>query len=279
MQAAIRKGNLMGGINVGYRICSLNVKKSDRNDETDRDFYAFLKQLIALEGIDVFAFQEASYRLGLIEGVLKNLPPYWADKTVPDSELAFVWNTNRVAECSKTQMPQVFESYKADKHMYREPVCARFVPVDFKLNFEIRLINVHIVHHRKDSPNPVEDRKNECGLAKGVIYEMVDKPPTGKDGSFRSVFTVVLGDYNLNCDACNQCGPANIRTYQEELTTLKSGSPGYSRSYDHFSYRADSTVPRNTPRRIDAVDHYFNGDFKGYRDNVSDHVPVKLELL
>lgn len=278
MQAAIRKGNLMGGINVGYRICSLNVRKSIRSDDKDRDFYAFLNNLIADEGIDIFAFQEAK-DIYFIRGVRRNLPRYWDGDSVPNSELAFVWNTNRVAECSKTQMPQVFESYKADKHMYREPVCARFVPVDFKLNFEIRLVNVHIVHHLKDSPNPVKDRKAECSLVKGVIYETVDKPPTGKDGSFRSVFTVVLGDYNLNCDACNQCGPANIRTYQEELTTLKSGSPGYSSSYDHFSYRADSTVPRNTPRRIDAVDHYFNGDFKGYRDNVSDHVPVKLELL
>lgn len=266
---------------MSYRICSLNVKKSDRNDETDRDFYAFLKQLIALEGIDVFAFQEASYRLGLIEGVLKNLPPYWADKTVPDSELAFVWNTNRVAECSKTQMPQVFESYKADKHMYREPVCARFVPVDFKLNFEMRLVNVHIKHGGDDSAKSIDTRKYECSLAKGIIYEMVDKPPTGKDGSFRSVFTVVLGDYNLDCDACNQCGPEIVRTFQDEKTTLKASElePGYKNSYDHFSYRVDSTEPRSTPYRIDAVRRYFNGDFKGYRKKVSDHVPVKLELL
>lgn len=265
---------------MSYRICSFNVLRSIRSDTNDRAFYALLNQLIADEGIDIFAFQEAK-NINFIKNVVKNLPSRWVGEPVQNSELAFVWNANRVAECSKARTPQVFHRYKADPRMLREPVLARFVPVDFKLNFEIRLVNVHIVHHLKDSPNPVKDRKYECSLAKGVIYETVDKPPTGKDGSFRSVFTVVLGDYNLDCDACNQCGPEIIRTFQDEKTTLKASElePGYKNSYDHFSYRADSTVPRNTPRRIDAVDHYFNGDFKGYRDNVSDHIPIKLELL
>lgn len=268
---------------MSYRICSFNVLRSIRSDTNDRAFYALLYQLIADEGIDIFAFQEAkniNFIKNVVKNVVKNLLSHWVGEPVQDSELAFVWNANRVAECSKHREPHAV-NYRSKRPMSREPILARFVPVDFKLNFEMRLVNVHIKHGGDDSAKSIDTRKYECSLAKGIIYEMVDKPPTGKDGSFRSVFTVVLGDYNLDCDACNQCGPEIVRTFQDEKTTLKASElePGYKNSYDHFSYRVDSTEPRSTPYRIDAVRRYFNGDFKGYRKKVSDHVPVKLELL
>lgn len=265
---------------MSYAICSLNVHRSVRGDEKDRDFYAFLNDLVRDEQIAIFAFQEAR-NINFISGVKKNLRSRscspWKGEPVTNSELAFIWNPDRVAEISKAQNPQVFTSYKSDRPMSHEPVCARFVPVDFRLNCEFRLVNIHVRHGGKDiQKNIKEERKVECELAKGVIYQAVDQPSTGKDGSFRSVFTVILGDYNLDCGACNQCGPEMIHTYQEEETTL---GKSYCNSYDHFSYHADSTVPRGMPSRIDAVSRYFNGDFTGYGKKVSDHVPIKMELL
>lgn len=262
---------------MSYRICSLNVLRSVRGDDKDREFYTFLNNLIVSEGIDIFAFQEAK-DINFIRGIRRNLPSYWAGEAVPNSELSFVWNSNRVAESSKAQMAQVFVSYKSDKHLEREPVCARFVPVDFKLNCEIRLINIHIKHGGNDSAKFIDERKEECNLAKGVIYQTVNKSPAGKDGSFRSIFTIVLGDYNLDCDICNQCGDGMVRTFQDGETTLKISEPGYHRSYDHFSYDAESSVPCGEPTSIDAVNRYFYGDFASYRKKISDHIPIKLEL-
>lgn len=268
---------------MSYAICSLNVHKSKRDDENDREFYAFLNDLVRDEQIAIFAFQEA-WNINFLSGVKKNLRSRscspWKGEPVTNSELAFIWNPDRVAEISMSPELEVFTGYTSDQHLVREPVRAIFTPVDFRLNCEFRLVNIHAWHGGNDIQKniKIEKRKVECELAKGVIYQAVDKPFTGKDGSFRSVFTVILGDYNLDCGSCNECGPEMIRTFQEEKTTLKK-EEGYCSSYDHFSYHAESTVPRGMPSRIDAVSRYFNGDFAGYGKKISDHVPVKIELL
>lgn len=264
---------------MGYNICSFNILRSARNDENDRDFYDFISKLIAREGIVIFAFQEAK-DIFFIRGLRKNLPPHWKGEYLPNSELAFVWDSRRVEECSRRNEPRIFMNYPSDTHMAREPVYGRFKPVDFDLNCEFRLINVHLYHGGDDSLASMLIRRIECDLAKGVIYQMIDKPPMGRDGNFRSIFTVVLGDYNLNCDECNTCGYTDVSTYQDEGTTLKKKEPGYCNSYDHFSYEKDSSVPRCPPSRINAVEDYpeFGGDFQRYRGKISDHVPVKLEI-
>ena len=268
---------------MSYRICSFNVLRSVRGDDKDRKFFDFIKKLIYKERIDIFAFQEAT-NINFIESVLRNISSYfshWNGGALHNSNLAFVWNSNRVEECSRRHEPRIFSDYRSDTRMFREPAYGRFRPVDFKLNCEFRLINIHIKHGGDDSAESINTRKLECDLAKGVIYQTIDKPSTGKDGSFNRVFTVVLGDYNLDCDTCNTRGPENIRTFQDEKTTLKKDGPGYKNSYDHFSYdiKNNGTVPRNPPSRIDAVKDYFQDDFTLYRKEVSDHVPVKLEIF
>ena len=85
-----------------------------------------------------------------------------------------------------------------------------------------------------------------------------------------------------------------IVTVQSEFTTLKQQSTtntdnseqqefpgGYANDYDHFSYNVN--IERNREvylnyQRIDAVNKYYNGDFKSYHKNVSDHVPIKMEI-
>ena len=261
---------------MSYRIGSLNLLKSHRNEQEGRIFYGFIYELIADEGLDILALQEAQNKV-VTDGILKNLPSYWTGVHPYGSEFSFLWNMNRVNECSKSHEPRVFVDYKADIHMKREPLYGRFSPRYLDSSNEIRLINVHIVHGGNDAAVTIVRRKAECNLAKDVIHRKID---THRYGNFKRAFTVVLGDYNLNCNECNSCGPVNVQTIQDEKTTLKIDEPDYNKSYDHFSYDMEKnySVPY-TVSRIDAVNRYFNGDFTSYKRNVSDHVPVKLEIF
>ena len=260
---------------MGYRIGSLNVLKSYRTEEPGRIFHGFIYDLIADEGLDILEFQEAKNKF-VIDGILKNLPSYWTGSHVYGSEFSFIWNSKRVEECSKSREPRIFVDYKASTHMKRDPLYGRFSPSDLKLNNEFRLIDIHIEHGGSDTAATIDRRKLECELTKDVIHRTID---THRYGNFKRAFTVVLGDYNLNCIECNQCGSPNIQTFQDEETTLKN-EQGYSKSYDHFSFDVEKnySVPY-TVSRIDAVNRYFKGDFIDYKKNVSDHVPVKLEIF
>ncbi len=95
-----------------------------------------------------------------------------------------------------------------------------------------------------------------------------------------------------------------VRTVQSELTSLKRpkddldstekydvdeesnaeesqefDSDLYSKDYDHFSYdvvRFDGIGIRT--QRVDAVGDYYNNDLATYRQEVSDHVPIKIYI-
>lgn len=95
-----------------------------------------------------------------------------------------------------------------------------------------------------------------------------------------------------------------VRTVQSELTSLKrpkndpastenydvdkesddeseqeSASDYYSKDYDHFSYdvvRFDGINVRT--KRVDALGKYYNNDLVKYRQEISDHVPIKIYI-
>jgi hypothetical protein len=161
--------------------------------------------------------------------------------------------------------------------MKREPLYGRFSPKYLGTSNEFRLINIHIVHGGSDTAEASDRRKAECGLSKGEIHGRID---AHRYGNFKRAFTAVLGDYNLDCKDCNSCDSGNVQTFQDKETTLKSKEQGYCHSYDHFSFDVikNSSLPY-TVSRIDAVNRYFKGDFTKYKENVSDHVPVKLEIF
>ena len=96
---------------MGYRICSLNVRRSVRGDKKDREFYGFIKKLIDNEGIDIFAFQEAK-DIDFIKNLKRNLGLRWRGEPLYGSELAFIWNSYRVEECSRRHNPIVLGDYK-----------------------------------------------------------------------------------------------------------------------------------------------------------------------
>ncbi|MCK8059720.1 MULTISPECIES: hypothetical protein [unclassified Fusibacter] len=261
---------------MSYRIGSLNLLKSYRTEEQGREFYGFIYDLIADEGLDIIAFQEAKNRI-VIDGILRNLPSYWTGTHVYGSEFSFIWNSNRIVECSRNSEPRIYSDYRSSDRMKRDPLYGRFSPRYLDSSNEFRLINIHVEHGGNDSLDSIIRRKKECELAKGVIHQKID---THRYGNFKRAFTAILGDYNIDSALCNSIEPQNIHTFQDEKTTLKKSDPGYASNYDHFSFNVlkNSSVPY-TISRIDAVNHYFFGDYKKYRENVSDHVPVKIEVF
>jgi hypothetical protein len=71
-----------------------------------------------------------------------------------------------------------------------------------------------------------------------------------------------------------------MKTMQNEKTTLSTDNASFTNDYDHFSYdecRFDGT--NVIIERVNSVCKYCGNDFEKYREKVSDHVPIKLELI
>jgi endonuclease/exonuclease/phosphatase family metal-dependent hydrolase len=274
---------------MSYNIGSLNIKKGDREGDLNNKFYDFIHKFIRDAELDILAIQEISQQTAFnsLLDSLKGKLPSWEGSHSDNSEFAFFWNPEKVEECSSLHTPQI---YRSNARMKNDPYYGRFAPKNLKVNIEFRLVNIHLVHGGDNLQATIKKRKLECGLVIGEIYQNLDF----HDGNFNRPFTLVLGDYNLDCDTCNhidqdgvetvqtgQTGQTRqaVETVQTEKTTLKSKSDEFSRSYDHFSY---DTVRNESVKcevsRIDAVSAYFNGSFEDYRKTVSDHVPVVFKI-
>ncbi len=118
-----------------------------------------------------------------------------------------------------------------------------------------------------------------------------------------------MGDYNLNVfrpfvqtqskayipknlEVYNYCdGRENhkILTVQDQLTTLKAPTVSvqqsdivgglYANNYDHFTYSPSlSTFSVVSYKVIDAIYKYCGGDNDYYWKNISDHLPILMEV-
>ena len=115
----------------------------------------------------------------------------------------------------------------------------------------------------------------ECGYVKGEIYEDIQSRIPG-DG-IRHVLTVALGDYNLDCDLCNACEPLRVKTIQDSKTTINENGDDCN-SYDHFSFDIVHNVSiKADPSVVDVLKYCDSLEF--YHKNVSDHLPIKLEIF
>ena len=122
-------------------------------------------------------------------------------------------------------------------------------------------------------------------------------------GNNRSSYTIAMGDYNLAlftpnnmmsefydpraCVPSDAQGRLKVKTVQEKPTTLRSSKPddkstwGYKNNFDHFTYSERDIEWKGGSckyDRIDAVDKYYEDRFDIYHKEVSDHVPIVLEL-
>lgn len=213
--------------------------------------------------------------------------------------------------------PRIYKQYRIDrslgqKDLVREPYYARFVPVGGGAQFiEIRLINCHIRYSKgktnssadEQSEGAIKMRKNEFDVLSRTLYpKIADK----RYGNNRPAYTILLGDYNLNIRGTGAGAPylvesfiipdsrdisseqqkfKRIITEQRALTTLKqpredkSEQYGFASNYDHFSYDAERFSGIQVQcSSVDTVSKYYNGDFKQHRENLSDHIPIMMDI-
>jgi endonuclease/exonuclease/phosphatase family metal-dependent hydrolase len=195
----------------------------------------------------------------------------------------YLWNTKRVRLCDP---PIIFSEYKdipsKYSRMIRNPYYARFTPSGTPGGafFEIRLINIHL----KAILNNSNDKRRTVDEFKKITGEILRRIGDQRYGNNMPAYTIILGDHNLLCVECNEINqqPASgIVTKQEEKTWISNDdNPRYYSDLDHFSYeevRFNGTTVRI--ERVDSVSKYCQNNFKEHREIVSDHVPIKLDLI
>lgn len=228
-----------------------------------------------------------------------------------DEGYAFAWDTRYFSTVTK---PVIWNQYRQDivlghLGLFRHPYYGRFIPVGLsgKPFCEIRIINTHIRFDPKFIPeafsgNTVALRNREFKvLSENILNYLASKQY--KDES-RPAYTLLMGDYNLNLQTPINSGPYVPRefvlvensgrrkkfiTVQDKKTTLgkTSSSNGtdtvwrFASNYDHFTYIEDYMDARGAHVETDVIDtvrQYRNGDFEKHWREISDHIPILLEL-
>lgn len=202
--------------------------------------------------------------------------------------------------------------------LIRNPLFGRFFPKDGQfvelrlLNTHIRFSKQAGIDSDNTDMVSLSDicmRKNEFDVLTRTIYPKLADKIYGRDecGDSRPSYTIMLGDYNLNLnrnwtkspyipeeifeisDNGLKSSTKVIQTFQEGLTTLKMIQKGheeeykkmqkYANNFDHVTYdtRRFSGIGIKI-RKIDAVRQYNNSDFVHYRNNISDHIPIYVEI-
>lgn len=304
-----------------YIIGSFNIERLNDDKEHKK-----IAEIIKEEQFDVIAIQEVHSK-SAINTIVEYLGPRYWDYICPEGneEYAFIWKKRRLKLWSfedGRKNPYIAKDYrcledKGERPLIRPPYVGYFTTIGTPggCRLDIRLINTHIIHDKPaigygyTTMNDI--RRNELSVLSRDIYASVSKDVVG---SLRSIFTVLLGDFNLVI--CGE-GPKywnevfpdryDYRTkdgekmefVQDEKTTLKQPKGNrkttdeyvdqdevkegdvdyYSRNYDHFGY--DETLKAKysvKPSRVDALYKYYNNDLIEYRRNISDHVPIKLKI-
>ena len=203
-------------------------------------------------------------------------------------------NPDSVDEETKKIIPSCIDLHSIEelskfmRQLIRPPLICAFRPSGFWKNlfWELRIINTHVLFGKCSLTG---SRLEELSLIKGKLHTSVN---TMRTGDFRSVYTLIAGDYNLNISLANSIGKNaswenhNMLTVQANKTTLKQTDPMmesvkaqsaedkyYSENYDHFSYDANrvSGIARNVQR-------IGFENFEVHRNEISDHVPISLEV-
>lgn len=224
---------------------------------------------------------------------------------------AYLWNKSKfkLVEFTELGMKRTFTPRILEKSdvgvncalFARSPFYIRLQPC-YGGFFELRLINVHIYYGDRSLP-AVEKRKLEYKLLTEEVYPSLSTRAYGQN---RRPYTIAMGDYNLNIYSPTvQTTERNcylnpiytysdgrrqicIQTVQNKLSTLKKSDSGntqafgasmYANNFDHFTYSQQlSDFTHVSVGTIDAVNKYCGGDSAYYRDNISDHLPIVMEI-
>ncbi len=243
--------------------------------------------------------------------------PYVGDDSRGEG-YAFLWRKDIFTcpenEYGKVIRPRIIHQYRTDSSrgemkLIRDPGYGRFQLRDMP-NVEIRLITTHIVYKKpsEDNLSKVVDfgayvmRRNEFNVLARSIYTSVSEDHN--DINCVVPYTVILGDYNLNLAESGAGTPfvpaimvvdskknilgtegelaANgfylMHTTQSDLSTINKDADAYASNYDHFTYdeHTRSSVVIDRPHRLNAVEKA--GGYQIYKEKISDHIPVMLEI-
>lgn len=222
---------------------------------------------------------------------------------------AFIWNDKKLnlLEIENKENPRIINDFKIKNEpgqtmLVRNPCFIRFVPKN--RSFEIRLINTHIRFSKSNLDSLVaasenQMRLNEFNLLASTILPKCTDIRTGQN---MPAYTFLLGDYNINLNRPENGYPylrediltvndrgrnRTIQTIQDKKTSLKAVNEGeeipaeiYANNYDHFSFDVDKSghVIKGGADRIEAVTLYEGGDLVRYRKEISDHVPIFINI-
>lgn len=197
--------------------------------------------------------------------------------------------------------------------LVRPPLVVRLTPQGLLggSNFELRLINTHIAFN---SPVNCVDQYSDATLRrmemKVLAEEVYRRVSSKRYGTNLPAYTILMGDYNLCLagggtpvidEIIEITESRRLRTVQRERTSLKQTAltyctpdlnmehdvdvkcendfDNYSSNYDHFSYEVDlDEKMRLIVSRVEALGKYYGADLEAYRREISDHVPIKLEI-
>jgi endonuclease/exonuclease/phosphatase family metal-dependent hydrolase len=193
---------------------------------------------------------------------------------------AFIWNTSRLCECSKRHEPLLVDFVPKAK-LARTPLYGRFSPIGTRGGafFELRLINIHIIW----SGNLLIDKEKRLKEFNFIADEVYTRLSKHRYGNNMPSYTIILGDYNMTSYYLSvkyfELEHIQLSTVQSDPSTLSDNR--YVNDYDHFSYDSwrfiDSGV-NSIERKIDSVNLYCNGSFPTHKSNISDHVPIVLDI-
>ena len=279
----VKNSQIEGNFVLGYIIGSLNtnyfIGLEDRN-------FSKIADIIQSEKFDVVALQEIPNQQ-FINNLINHRLPKWHGSYRrsgygPGSHLGFgfLWNTRRLIECSGIEGVETHNIYG---EMARNPCVGRFIPSEESHGpfVEIRLINVHLLYG--DGAIYNTQRQNEFKMVTRKIYENISKDRS--DSKNRAVYAFVLGDYNFSLIICQgieagfppQTYYANTKI--GEKTTLSDSKDEYISDFDHFGYNDERFIGTDVKtHRVDSVKKYLGNDFSLHRKEISNHVPIKLEL-
>ncbi len=265
---------------------------------------------------------------------------------IAEEGYAFIWNKRRIGlvqnRNGKVFEPRIINQYKirnslAGVPLVRPPFYGRFSPVN-KIGgcfCEFRLINTHVIFSKNSAIQKREDHEeylssNETSYRNSELEILIkDILPQVSDKEFDyifdernvenlSVYTFLLGDYNLNlpeaitenskadmltdiCQAVLSDGKI-MNTGQHQLTTVRKEQKDkidpvgnipfilnpelhfFANNFDHVTYdikRMHEMGVYYGIRRIDAYEIFSNdleAAAKLYRESVSDHLPIVLEV-
>ena len=301
-----------------FNMRDLNYANQAKGGEKLKRDFEKIAEIIAKEDFDVVGLQEINsesalnYLISVLNRKYRDsrhnfqcvfgngMPTHSHDP----ERYGFLWNEKRLRLVNvKRGMNPGYYINAGGAGVIRPPYYGRFTARGMLggSNFELRLVNIHI----KDASHEEEKIQEFNVLLKQVLPRICDHQEVSEEGELMPAYTFLLGDYNI----CLNKGPRAIfridkvtatsftgkkryfLTVQEDLTSLRqvgnqtSIEECYANNYDHFTYEDELGFKlKLKTQRVEALSKYFSAEdgavakLKSYREKVSDHVPISMNM-